>query len=51
MTVTNCSVLVLEMAETYYERKFEEVVNVKMKNPQCRIWNKIEIQNKIEMLD
>ena len=29
----------------------EEVVNVKIKNPQCRIWSKIEIQNKIDMLD
>ena len=39
------------MTETYHKRKFEEVVNVKMKNPQCRIWTKIEIQNQIDMLD
>ena len=37
------------MTENYHRKKFEEVVNLKMKNPQCRVWTKFEIQKKIDI--
>ena len=38
------------MTENYHRKKFEEIVDVKMKNPQCRIWTKLETQKIINML-
>ena len=38
------------MTENYHRKKFEEIVDVKMKNPQCRIWTKLEMQKIINML-
>ena len=39
------------MTETYHRKKFEEVVNLKMKNPQYRVWTKFEIQKKFDILN
>ena len=36
------------MTENYHRKKFEEIVDVKMKNPQCR--TKLEMQKIINML-
>ena len=39
------------MTENYHRRKFEEIADVKMKNPQCRVWTKLEMAKIIDILD